>query len=537
VTFKLAQTSRRLCPHLSSAMAAVGATHTASLAASHLAETCLPSKAEAHLTEMRAAAGPRQTDGLSKQWLRKFLALDPRLAECIGAAYNIWKGMDAKETYSKPEDEYIEEVFRGFQHLYPEDTRQPYVPLAGRGPWLVSLHGAVVHDSGGYGMLGFGHNPPSVSQAMAEEAVMANHMTPSPEHKHFISAMRAEIGRSRPKCPYESFILLNSGSEANEMALRLIDMHAGHCHAGRKVHNLVVKGSFHGRTLSAALLTDTTREAYSREQAYLINKLQDSDGMNFVLSCEPNDVNDLKNWFQKCEDEGCWIQAVYLEGVMGEGNPGVPLQPEFYKAARELTLKHNAALVIDSIQAGFRTTGNLSICDYPGFETMPPPDFEVFSKALNGGQFPMSVCALSPRGASWYRHGIYGNTMTGNPRACKVATAALKMMTPQLRGNIQDMGKYFVEKYSELMKELPEAIIRANGTGLLFQVKLNPKYPVTAMHGVERTLRRRGINVIHGGTNALRFTPNFDITKAEADMQVAHVREVLLEKLHATSRL
>ena len=48
--------------------------------------------------------------------------------------------------------------------------------------------------------------------------------------------------------------------------------------------------------------------------------------------------------------------------------------------------------------------------------------------------------------------------------------------------------------------------------------------------GIELLLRQRGINVIHGGTNALRFTPNFDITKAEADMQIAHVREVLLEK-------
>jgi len=221
--------------------------------------------------------------------------------------------------------------------------------------------------------------------------------------------------------------------------------------------------------------------------------------------------------------------------VMGEGNPGVPLTPEFYAAARELTTKHDSALCIDSIQAGMRTTGNLSICDYPGFEHLPAPDFEVFSKALNGGQYPMSVCALSPRGSTWYRHGIYGNTMTGNPRACKVGAASLKMMTPALRANIRDMGKYCVQRYEELMKELPDSIIRVNGTGLLYQVKLNPKYPVTAMDGVEMTLRRRGLNVIHGGTNAIRFTPNFDITKEEVEMQVAHVRQVLIEKLGAGS--
>jgi len=433
-------------------------------------------------------------------------------------------------TYGMSEEDCIGQCFSGFQHLYPEETRQPYVPLAAKGPWMVSLHGAVIHDSGGYGMLGFGHNPPAVLSAMNEEAVMANHMTPSLVHTGFFQALRAEIGRSRDVCPFESFICLNSGSEANEMVLRICDMHTGHAHANRKVHNLVVEGSFHGRTLSAAFLTDTTKDTYKDRKAYLLTQMQE---MNYVLTCPPNDVGTLRMWFRRCENEGCWIQAVFLEGVMGEGNPGEALSPEFYMAARELTLKHDAALCIDSIQAGMRTTGNLSICDYPGFEKLPGPDFEVFSKALNGGQFPLSVVALSQRGASWYRHGVYGNTMTGNPRALRVATAVLQSMTPELRQNIRDMGEYFVHKYTDLMKELPE-IIRVNGTGLLFQVKLDPCIPVTAMDGVEMILRQRGINVIHGGNNALRFTPNFDITRAEADMQIGHVRQVILEKRGAT---
>merc|ERR1719436_2102081 len=138
-------------------------------------------------------------------------------------------------------------------------------------------------------------------------------MTPSLAHIDFIKALRAEIGRSRAECPYASFIVLNSGSEANEMALRLCDMHAGHVCGDRKIHNLVAKGSFHGRTLSAALLTDTTREAYAREKAHLINRLNDDSGLNYVLTVEPNDVEGLKHWFKRCEDEGCFIQAVYLE--------------------------------------------------------------------------------------------------------------------------------------------------------------------------------------------------------------------------------
>jgi len=482
----------------------------------------------AHLIEMRAAAGQRITEGLADKYLARF-ANDTRLVEAIEKAYGVWSGLDADKTYRMPEQAVIDKAFARFQHLYPESTRQPYVPIASKGPWLVSMHGAVVHDSGGYGMLGFGHNPTHVLKAMSEERVMANHMTPSISHEIFTDALRAEIGRSRAECPFESFICLNSGSEANEMVLRLIDMHAGRVAGQRKVHNLVIEGSFHGRTLAASFLTDTTADAYREHKARTATMMQD---LNYSLICPPNDIATLTHWFERCANENCFIQCVFLEGVMGEGNPGLALSPEFYMAARELTWKYDAALCIDSIQAGMRTTGNLSIVDYPGFELLPPPDFETYSKALNAGQFPLSVVALNPRGASWYRHGIYGNTMTGNPRACAVATAVLDSMTPELRANIRDMGVYFLEQYSALMDEIPE-IIRVNGTGLLFQVKIDERIPVTAMEGIERVLRLRGINVIHGGTNALRFTPNFDITKAEADMQIEHVRAILLEKHHA----
>merc|ERR1719473_2239728 len=131
------------------------------------------------------------------------------------------------------------------------------------------------------------------------------------------------------------------------MVLRLCDMHTGKVHQGRKVHNLVIEGSFHGRTLSAAFLTDTTKDTYKDRKAYMLTKMQDQ---NYALTCPPNDIESLKHWFKRCEDEGCYIQAVYLEGVMGEGNPGEALSPEFYKVARELTLKHDCALCIDSIQ-------------------------------------------------------------------------------------------------------------------------------------------------------------------------------------------
>src|SRR3546814_15745664 len=102
---------------------------------------------------------------------------------------------------------------------------------------------------------------------------------------------------------------------------------------------------------------------------------------------------------------------------------------------------HGSLLLGDSIQAGLRATGTLSVVDYPGFEGQEAPDMETYSKALNAGQYPLSVLALTEHAAGIYQRGTYGNTMTGNPRALDVACAVLDAPTPELRQNILERGE------------------------------------------------------------------------------------------------
>lgn len=64
------------------------------------------------------------------------------------------------------------------------------------------MYGAVLHDNGGYGMLGFGHSPTAVLEAMSEDVVMANIMTPALGQKKFIDALQREIGHNRPDGSY-----------------------------------------------------------------------------------------------------------------------------------------------------------------------------------------------------------------------------------------------------------------------------------------------------------------------------------------------
>ncbi len=238
----------------------------------------------------------------------------------------------------------------------------------------------------------------------------------------------------------------------------------------------------------------------------------------------------LERAFDQADRRGVFIESVFLEPVMGEGVPGLALSREFYDAARALTVQTGSLLVVDSVQAAFRAHGCLSIVDYPGFESCAPPDMETYSKALNAGQYPLSVIALTDEAAAKYVTGLYGNTMTGNARAMEAACAVVDAMTDELRANIRDRGADFVRALGHLADEFPGAIDRVVGTGLMVSAMLNPsRYRVLGEDGFEHYLRTHGIEMIHGGECGLRFTPAFDITREEIELIVSVVRRGLRE--------
>ena len=90
-------------------------------------------------------------------------------------------------------------------------------------------------------------------------------------------------------------------------------------------------------------------------------------------------------------------------------------------------------------------------------------------------------------------------------------------------------GQEFLDKLNALKDELGGLVTKVQGTGLLFSCELDPSFKCFGADSTEEFMRERGIGVIHGGTNSLRFTPHFGITSAEVDLIVAHVRQALLK--------
>ncbi|HLT44327.1 MAG TPA: aminotransferase class III-fold pyridoxal phosphate-dependent enzyme, partial [Luteimonas sp.] len=454
----------------------------------------------AALAPLRAHGGHRRTHGLDDATIERLAATHPELREAIDAAVaeHARIGGDFADILELDEAAQIDAVQSGYVNFYAGDAVNPYVALTARGPWIVTLKGAVVHDSGGYGMLGFGHAPAAVLEAMARPQAMANVMTPNLSQLRLERALRREIGHRGGGCPYSRFMCLNSGSEAVGLAARIADVNTrrmtdpGGRHAGRTVKRIVVKGSFHGRTERPALYSDSTRKTY-------LQHLASFRGEDSLIAIAPYDADALRRAFADADANGWFVEAVFLEPVMGEGDPGRALPRAFYDAARELTAAHGALLLVDSIQAGLRAHGVLSIVDYPGFEGCIAPDMETYSKALNAGQYPLSVLAVTDAAAQLYRTGVYGNTMTTNPRALDVACAVLEAITPELRANIRERGREAVAGFEALGRELGGLITRVQGTGLLFSCELAPQFKCYGAGSTEEWLREHGIGVIHGG--------------------------------------
>lgn len=480
------------------------------------------------LKSLREKSHDIQTVGLSDAIVEKFLKLDPRLGQAIDDAVNKYELLHAEfgELLNKSELDQIEYVQSGVVNFYDADAVNPYIALAAKGPWVITTCGAVVHDSGGYGMLGLGHSPDIVLNAMNDTHVMANVMTPNYAQLRLNKRLDKEIGHHGGRGnPYKKVICMNSGSESVTVAARISDINAsertgpGGSHEGRTIKILAFRGGFHGRTDRPAQFSDSSLPKYRKHLASF--KSRDN-----LVTIEPNSIEELRAVFEKADKDGVFFEAFFMEPVMGEGNPGMPLDPDFYKEARRLTNEMGTLLLIDSIQAGLRAHGCLSIVDYPGFEDAEAPDMETFSKAMNAGQYPLSVLGMTQRASDLYIRGVYGNTMTANPRAIEVACAVLDNITPEFRKNVKDRGVEFVEKLTTLSKKYPDIITKVQGTGLLFSAEISPDYfEVVGPDGLELYMRKHGIGVIHGGVNSLRFTPVFDITSEEVDLIVEAIEE------------
>ncbi len=296
---------------------------------------------------------------------------------------------------------------------------------------------------------------------------------------------------------------MNSGAEAVETALKVARKWGYEVKGVPEgmAEIIVCSDNFHGRTLSiVGFSTDpSARHGFGPfGPGFKVIPFGDAKALEEAIT--PNTV------------------AFLVEPIQGEA--GVIIPPAGYlRTARELCTQHRVVLILDEIQTGLGRTGKLLAEEHEGIES----DLTLIGKALSGGFYPVSAVLSNVEVMDVLKPGEHGSTFGGNPLACAVARAALRVLSEE--GMIENAAKMGARLQAGLRTITSEVIREIRGRGLMVAVELQPE-----AGGARRyceALKERGLlcKETHGHT--LRITPPLVITAAQVDAALEEFARVL----------
>ena len=200
--------------------------------------------------------------------------------------------------------------------------------------------------------------------------------------------------------------------------------------------------------------------------------------------------------------------AVLLEPIQGEA--GVIIPPAGYlKTARELCTRRNAVLILDEIQTGLGRTGRLLAEEHEGVEA----DLTLIGKALSGGFYPVSAVLSNSEVMGVLHPGEHGSTFGGNPLACAVARAALRVLVEE--GMIANAAWVGERLMGQLAAIDAGGVKEVRGRGLMIAVELHAE--AGGARRVCEALQGRGLLAKETHEPTIRIAPPLILTPAEAD--------------------
>ena len=207
-----------------------------------------------------------------------------------------------------------------------------------------------------------------------------------------------------------------------------------------------------------------------------------------------------------------------VEPIQGEAGVRIPPQG-FLRRARQICSERRVLLLADEIQTGFGRTGKMFACEHEGVK----PDLYIMGKALSGGVLPVSAVAGSAEVLGVFRPGEHGSTFGGNPLACAVARAALRVLVDEhLPERSAELGEYLMARLRTLRSKHVKEV---RGLGLFVGVELHPE-----AGGARRfceQLMGEGLLCKETHDHVIRFAPPLVIERADIDWAFERVRKVL----------
>jgi acetylornithine/N-succinyldiaminopimelate aminotransferase len=364
---------------------------------------------------------------------------------------------------------------------------------------LASGDGAVVTDVdgksyldllGGIAVNVLGHGHPAVLDAVTRQMSTLGHTSNLYAAEPGIALAEALVGLLGADAEARVFFC-NSGTEANELAFKLSRL------TGR-TKLVAAQEGFHGRTMGSLALTG--QPAKQAPFAPL---------PGHVTHVPYGDTDALAGAV------GDDTAAVFLEPIMGES--GVVVPPDGYlAAARDITARHGALLVLDEVQTGMGRTGAFFAHQHDGIT----PDVVTLAKGLGGG-LPIGACLAVGPAATLLTPGLHGSTFGGNPICAAAALAVLRVLAGEdLVRRAGVLGKTLRQSIEALHHPLIEQV---RGRGLLCGVVLT----APAAKEVEAAARAAGFLVNATGPDVIRLAPPLIITEHQIDTFVTALPGIL----------
>ena len=402
----------------------------------------------------------------------------------------------------------------------PSYTRDyPFVIARGEGATVEDVDGNVFLDcAAGIAVNSTGHSHPTVVAAIVDQAQKFLHMSGTDFYYEPQVRLGEELADTAPMSGQVRTFYANSGTEANEAAIKLARYHT------KRYGILGFLGSFHGRTMGSLSLTSsraiqrrgfgpmqggTFHAPYANCYRCPVGLTPDRCGAECLEFLEEQILVHLIS-----PDD---VAAVLVEPIQGEGGYVVPAKA-FHERLRALTKQHGMLLMVDEVQSGMGRTGKMWAIEHFGVE----PDVVTAAKGIASG-LPLGVTLAKADVMAW-PPGAHASTFGGNPVSCAAAIATIGLLRESLVKNAAEVGEHLLAGLRALKDKHP-IIGDVRGKGLMVGVELvrdrvTKERATTERNAVVDEAFHRGMLILGAGRNAIRFSPPLVLSKSQADTAI-----------------
>jgi acetylornithine/N-succinyldiaminopimelate aminotransferase len=382
------------------------------------------------------------------------------------------------------------------EYLVQSYKRPPFVLVRGEGVTLYDADGNAYLDwVAGIAVNALGYGDPELTHVIEQAATGLLHTS-----NLYYTAPQAELAALLCEKSFaDRAFFTNSGTEANEAAIKFARKVAYDSGTPDKTEIVAFSHAFHGRTMGS--LAMTPKEKYQEPFKPL---------MPGVVIAEYNDIASAE---ANITDNTC---AVFVEPVQGEG--GIhPATTEFLQVLRRLCDQHNALLVFDEIQCGMGRTGTLWAHEQSGVT----PDIMTLAKPLAGG-LPVGALLTTEAVSAHIHPGDHGTTFGGGPFITSVAKYVVERISqPQFLAHINEVGTYLMDRLQEINSPL---IKEVRGKGLMVGVEFSIDVAPIVEAGY-----KHGLIMVNAGQNVIRFVPPLVVQKEHVDALINRLTTILAD--------